>query len=75
MILHVYDPWANPAIARYEYGIDITNELPAEKFDAVILAVAHNEFEKIDIIEQLKEQHVVFDVKGGVNRKLVDGRL
>ncbi len=59
----VYDPWANPAVAKREYGIDITNELPAERFDAAILAVAHNQFRDLDIASLLKPHHVIYDVK------------
>lgn len=71
----VYDPWANPAITEHEYGIEIANEMPIKKFDAVILAVAHCEFKKLDIVSMLKEQYVVFDVKGIIQRELVDGML
>ena len=39
---------ANPVIALYEYGVEITNESPVEKSDTVILAVAHEEFRRID---------------------------
>src|SRR5574344_569148 len=59
----VYDPWANPAIARHEYGIEIINELPAEKFDAAIAAVAHKAFDGLDVPTLLKDKHVIFDVK------------
>ena len=38
----VYDPWANPDIVKHEYGIEVINELPEEKFDSVVLAVAIN---------------------------------
>ena len=71
----VYDPWANPTIAKYEYGIDITNELPSDTYDAAILAVAHDRFHEICIETLLKPNHVVFDVKGFVSRSLADGRL
>ena len=71
----VYDPWANPAIAKHEYGIDVINELPAEKFDAAIAAVAHKEFEGLSVPELLNENHVIFDVKGTLNRCDIDGRL
>jgi UDP-N-acetyl-D-galactosamine dehydrogenase len=71
----VYDPWANPAIAKREYGVEITNELPEEKFDAAIAAVAHREFADLDITSLLKPAHVIFDVKGTVARVLIDGRL
>lgn len=71
----VYDPWANPAIAKHEYGIDVTNELPTEKFDALIMGVAHNEFKELDVIEFVKENHVIFDVKGTLPKEIVDARL
>lgn len=71
----VYDPWANPAIVEKEYGIKITNQLPAGKYDAAILAVAHNEFNTLDIASLLKEKHIIFDVKGMMDRNLIDGRL
>ena len=71
----IYDPWANPAIAKHEYGIEIINELPKEKFDSVIAAVAHKEFVELDVTSFLKEKHVIFDVKGFLKRNIVDGRL
>lgn len=71
----VYDPWANPDIVRHEYGIEVTNQLPAEKFDAAILAVAHNKFEALEVSALLKENHVIFDVKAFLDRNIVDGRL
>ena len=71
----VYDPWASPAIAKREYGIDIVNDLPTEKFDAAIAAVAHKKFEDLDVLSLLKDKHVIFDVKCTLDRELVDGRL
>lgn len=71
----VYDPWANHAIAKHEYGIEVVNELPVEKFDAAIAAVAHKEFEGLQVPELLKENHVIFDVKGSLDRASIDGRL
>lgn len=71
----VFDPWANPDIAKHEYGIDVVNEVPTTKADALIMAVAHNEFKTIDILNLVKQNHVLFDVKGFVDRNLIDGRL
>lgn len=71
----VYDPWANPDIVRHEYGIEVTNQLPAEKFDAAILAVAHKKFDTLDVPSILAGNHVIFDVKGIMDRSLIDGRL
>ena len=71
----VYDPWANAAVAKREYGIDIVNELPADQYDTAILAVAHKEFKDLDVTKLVKAQHVIYDVKGFLDRKIVDGRL
>lgn len=70
----IHDPWANPEITRHEYGVEITNTLPDEKFDAVVLAVAHREFQKIDISAITSKKSVVYDVKG-VLKGEIDGKL
>ena len=72
--ISVYDPWANPEIARREYGIDITNILPTEQYDATIVAVAHNEFKTLDIACFSKDKSVVYDVKWMLNGQC-DGKL
>ena len=72
--ISVYDPWANPEIARREYGIDITNILPSEQYDATIVAVAHNEFKTLDIARFSKDKSVVYDVKWMLNGQC-DGKL
>ncbi|MBQ7690510.1 MAG: nucleotide sugar dehydrogenase [Muribaculaceae bacterium] len=71
----VYDPWASPEIARREYGIVIENKLPKPGADAVIVAVAHNEFLSLDVKSLCNERHIVFDVKGILDKSQVDGRL
>lgn len=72
--ISVYDPWANPEIARREYGIDVTNILPTEQYDATIVAVAHNEFKTLDIARFSKDKSVVYDVKWMLNGQC-DGKL
>ena len=68
-----YDPWANSAEVKLEYGIESNTEIPTEKFDAIILGVAHKEFLDLDI-ELLKcDSAVVFDVKGALAK--ADNRL
>lgn len=71
----VYDPWANVDVVKHEYGIDITTELPIEKFDAVIMGVAHKQFLSLDVKSLVKEGGVIYDVKGLLPRDIVDGRL
>lgn len=71
----VYDPWANPEKVMQEYGIRIENSLPCGEFDAVILCVAHRQFVKIDVRSLLKKDGIVYDVKGVLDRNVVDARL
>lgn len=72
----IVDPWADPAIAKREYGLDVVNILPPdEKFDAAIAAVAHKKFEDLDITSYLKSNHVIFDVKATLPKGVPDGRL
>ena len=73
--ISVFDPWANPAAVEHEYGIDVTNTLPEEKFDAIILGVAHKQFLELDIKSMLKENGAIYDVKGLLPRDIIDGRL
>ncbi|WP_313803775.1 nucleotide sugar dehydrogenase [Flavobacterium sp.] len=70
----VYDPWANPSEVTHEYGLKTTQELPTEKFDAVILGVAHKEFLNLDLSLLQKESSLLYDVKG-ILGSLADGKL
>ncbi len=76
----VYDPWADAAHVKHEYNIAIsTNDMDSLKgqFDTVILGVAHNEFTDINVRDFLKDKEVgvVYDVKGILDRGIIDGRL
>ena len=71
----ICDPWATPERVKKEYGIDVVREIPADKFDAVILAVAHREFQGVDVRSLVGEGGVVYDVKGVLDRDQVDARL
>ncbi|MCQ2821702.1 MAG: nucleotide sugar dehydrogenase [archaeon] len=71
----VYDPHANVEHVKREYGITISPTLPNEKYDAIILAVAHKEFLELDVRSYLTENGIVYDVKGVLPRDKVDARL
>lgn len=72
----IYDPWADSAEVKKEYNIDIINKpATSERYDAVILGVAHKEFMSLDIRAKLNSNGVVYDVKGILPREIVDGRL
>lgn len=71
----VYDPWADPAEVKLEYGINILSTLSDKKYDSVIVAVAHHEFLEIDFKKYKANNAVIFDTKACIDRTLVDGRL
>jgi len=80
MDVDLYDPWANPAEVKHEYGINILSNLPPSGgteggWASIILAVAHNQFLKIDLEEHKKLGCVIYDVKGILNQQIIDGRL
>ena len=70
----IYDPWANPAEVQHEYQLESTLTVPNQKFDAVVLGVAHQEFVGLDLATLKKECAVVYDVKGVLGSS-VDGKL
>ena len=71
----VYDPWANPESVQRAYGIQIQNNLPQQQFDAVILCVAHSQFLQLDVRSLVRGNGVVYDVKGVLDRHVIDARL
>jgi UDP-N-acetyl-D-galactosamine dehydrogenase len=70
----VFDPWANPEEVKHEYNLDIVTTLPENKFDAIVLGVAHNEFLNLDFSILKNENSVLYDVKGVLGAQ-VDGKL
>lgn len=74
----VYDPWADKSEALDEYGIKIINKPHKEKYDAIVLAVDHDEFRKLSVGELKsygKETHVLYDIKHLLSPSDSDGRL
>ncbi|GAA3978327.1 Vi polysaccharide biosynthesis UDP-N-acetylglucosamine C-6 dehydrogenase TviB [Allohahella marinimesophila] len=74
----VFDPWASPAEAEHEYGIQLVHEPKAGDYDAIVLAVGHRQFVELGgerIHAYGKSDHVLFDVKYVLPRSEVDGRL
>ncbi len=70
----IYDPWANNQEVKEEFELSLIAK-PAGPYDAIILAVAHKKFESLDIPALKKKDGVVYDVKGVLDRSIVDGRL
>jgi len=74
----VHDPWVDPQEAKDEYNITLISQPKKDDYDAIILAVAHNQFTAMGT-EQIrtlgKQQHVLFDIKYILSANDVDGRL
>lgn len=70
----IFDPWANPLEVKHEYGLETTIVLPNQKFDAVVLGVAHTEFLKLDMSTLQNDNSLLYDVKGILGDN-VDGKL
>lgn len=72
----IYDPWANSEEVAHEYGVELLSALEVgKKYDAIVLAVSHNEFLEMDLNDFKKDKAVVFDIKACLDRNLVDARL
>jgi UDP-N-acetyl-D-galactosamine dehydrogenase len=71
----IFDPWANTIEVNHEYGVEVVNELPDQKFEAAILAVSHNEFKKLSFRDLVVENGVIYDVKGLLDKGIADARL
>ncbi len=74
--VEVYDPWADKEEVKHEFGLDMLSELDKnKKYNAVILAVAHDEFKDLDYAKYQKDNTVIYDVKSVIPRQFVDARL
>ncbi|WP_299051386.1 nucleotide sugar dehydrogenase [uncultured Polaribacter sp.] len=73
--LTIFDPHANPQEVLNEYQLVSINKLPNKKFRAIVLAVAHNEFQSLNYSELKEEKSVVYDVKNFLDPKIVDKTL
>ena len=74
----IFDGYANYDDVFNEYGLRITNDwenVEKERYDAVILAVAHKEFIGMDVRRWLKQDGIVYDVKGVLPKNIIDARL
>jgi UDP-N-acetyl-D-galactosamine dehydrogenase len=74
----VFDPWADKELAKLEYGISLLDKPFNNKYDAIILAVAHDDFKKLSF-EKIKvfakDNFVLYDIKYLLDANEVDGRL
>jgi len=70
----VYDPWADFHKVQKEYGLQLVEQLDTH-YDAIILAVAHEQFLKLNFTSYKNRGTIIFDTKSYLDRELVDARL
>src|SRR5690554_2444642 len=76
LAVDILDPWADAEQVKREYGLAILNKTDESiVYDAIIVAVAHNEFLSFDYKRVKRNNGVIFDTKACLDRSLVDGRL
>ena len=74
----IYDPWAENAELKHEYGLKVIRDLKPRTYDAVVIAVAHKAFRElgVDGLRKLcKKAHVIYDIKQVFPASETDGRL
>jgi UDP-N-acetyl-D-galactosamine dehydrogenase len=74
----VFDPWVDPAEAQREYGLALVDEPEAGAYDAIVIAVAHDQIRDLGDagVHRLgRREHVVYDIKHVLRKDQVDGRL
>ncbi len=72
--VNVYDPMADPHEVKEEYNISLINDV-GNDYDAIILAVSHEEFKSLNIPSLKKSNGVLYDVKSLLDTNTIDGRL
>jgi len=76
--LDIYDPWVDSAEVEAEYGLAPIMELKQGQYDAIVIAVAHDQFKKMSTQELVllgKEKHVLYDLKYVLDKEQSDIRL
>lgn len=63
LAVDVYDPWVSPEEIKKIYGLEVMNVLPSGKYEAVVLAVAHQEFKCLHLRDLCSENGIIYDVK------------
>ena len=71
----IVDSWVNKSDVEKEYKINIENKIPKKSYDSVLVAVSHDEYKKMDLKQHLLKKHVIYDVKGCLDKEIIDSRL
>ena len=73
--ISIHDPWANEFEVKREFSLVSKKEVPKQKFDAIVLTVAHQEFMSLNIKQLKLEKSIVYDVKNYLSRDIRDSSL
>ncbi len=71
----IYDPWVEKKSFSEEYGLNILNQIPKHKYEAIVLAVSHDCFKEIEISKIRKKNSIIYDVKGFLDKSIITKRL
>ena len=74
----IHDPWADPEEAKQEYQLDLVSELKPDQYDAIIMAVAHDQYREMGVtaVHELgRSDHLIYDLKGLFGQDEVELRL
>ncbi len=71
--VEVYDPWADKQEVLQKYGLTLIKRIQAENYQAIVLAVSHNEFKHLELNKT--KQQVIFDIKSFLDPSIIDGSL
>ena len=76
VLVDVFNPWASPQEVKHEYGLVSFPALNGSHYEAIILAVGHNQFKALNLQDLASYQHcVIYDIKGILPQGQVAGRL
>ena len=73
--IDLYDPWVQNDQLEAEYGLRTIDNINSKTYDAILLAVAHNEFKKLDLHKITKNNHIIYDLKSVLPKEISDRRL
>lgn len=73
--IKIYDPWANVDEVKSKYGLYCTREIPKNRFDAIVLAVSHNNFKNLNLNTLKNDNAIVYDVKNMLSETVKNNGL
>ena len=72
--ISIYDPLADPKEVKDVYNINLISEIKIKYYDAIVLAVSHDEFQSIEFQSIRKDKSILYDVKNFIG-DIADGKL